>query len=64
MDKTTLCYCTPNLHKLVCQAPLSGGVLASIEFFFLKVAILKKNPSLPLQILDPSLGNLPSVRRT
>ncbi len=21
MDKTTLCYCTPNLHKLVCKAP-------------------------------------------
>ncbi len=29
MDKTTLCYCTPNLHKLVHQAPLCGGILAS-----------------------------------
>ncbi len=29
MDKTTLCYCTPNLHKLARQAPLCGWVLAS-----------------------------------
>ncbi len=25
MDKTTLCNCTPNSHKLVCQVPLCGG---------------------------------------
>ncbi len=29
MLKTTLCYYTPNLHKLVCQVPLCGGVLAN-----------------------------------
>ncbi len=29
MDKTTLCYGTPNLHKLVRQASLCRGILAS-----------------------------------
>ena len=29
MDKNTLCYCTPNLHKFVYQAPLCGRVLAT-----------------------------------
>ncbi len=24
-----MCYCTPNLHKLVCRASPSGGILAS-----------------------------------
>ncbi len=28
MDKATLCYCTPNLHKLVHQVPLCGWILA------------------------------------
>ena len=30
MHKTNLCYCTPNLHKLVCQVPLCGGVFYDI----------------------------------
>ncbi len=29
MDENTLRYCISNLHKLGCQAPLCGGVLAS-----------------------------------
>ncbi len=32
MDNNTLCYCTPNFHKLVCQAPLCGGILVSILY--------------------------------
>ncbi len=30
MDKNTLCYCIPNLQKLVHQVPLCGKVLASL----------------------------------
>ncbi len=35
MDKTTLCYCSPNLHKLVCKAPchcVAGYLLVHIMF--------------------------------
>ncbi len=30
VDKNTLCYCIPNLQKLVHQVPLCGKVLASL----------------------------------
>ncbi len=30
IDKNTLCYCIPNLQKLVHQVPLCGKVLASL----------------------------------
>ncbi len=41
MDKTTLCYCTPNYHKLVCRAHC-GGVLASYIYFHLKKEIVQE----------------------
>ncbi len=36
MDKITLCYCTPNLHKLVCQAPL-----CVVEYLLVYLIVLK-----------------------
>ncbi len=42
MDKTTLCYCTPNYHKLVCRVPLCGGVLAGYIYFHLKKEIVQE----------------------
>ncbi len=42
-NRNTLCYCIPNLQKLVCQVPLCGGVLASycfIYFYFLIIIFI------------------------
>ncbi len=36
MDKITLCYCTPNLHKLVCQVPL-----CVVEYLLVYLIVLK-----------------------
>ncbi len=43
MDKTTLCNCTPNLHKLVHQVPLCGGVLAIVNIITEVTAVINQS---------------------
>ncbi len=41
MDKTTLCYCTPHLHKLVCKAPYHCGVGCLLVHIMFKTRLFK-----------------------